>query len=99
MYCNDVYRIRKHKTNLKLMLKDGCFDRNRADRGLEDKINTLLHKYDIKREVCFGCKLNGFDCRRLMKYHVDIINGIDEIFIKMSKDEVSDEEISRVTNK
>ena len=81
------------------MLKDGCFDRNRADRGLEDKINTLLHKYDIKREVCFGCKLNGFDCRRLMKYHVDIINGIDEIFIKMSKDEVSDEEISRVTNK
>ena len=67
MHCNDVYRIRKHKTNLKLMLKDGCFDRNRADRGLEDKINTLLHKYDIKREVFFCGKLNGVKWSKINK--------------------------------
>ena len=33
-----------------------------------------------------------------MKHHVDIINGINEIFIKTSRGEVSDEDISKVTN-
>ena len=37
--------------------------------------------------------LNGVNCRRLMKHHVDIINGINEIYIGMSKGEVSDVEI------
>ena len=34
-----------------------------------------------------------------MKHHLDIINGINEIFIDMSKGEVSDEDISKITNK
>ena len=34
-----------------------------------------------------------------MKHHVDIINGINNIFIEISKGEVSDVEISRVTDK
>ena len=51
IFSNDVNRVRKHKNNLKLILQDGRSNRNRANRGLEDKINTLLHKYDIKREV------------------------------------------------
>ena len=79
-------------------MKYGRFNCNRADRGLEDKINTLLHKFDIKYEVFFCGKLNGVNCRRLMKHYVDIINGINEIFIEMSKGEVLDEDISTVTN-
>ena len=99
MFNNKINRIRKHKNNLKLILKDGRSNRNRADHGLEDKINSLLHSFDIKREVFFGDKLNRVNCRRLMKHHVNIINGINEIFNKISKGEVSDEEISKVTNK
>ena len=51
VFSNDVNKIRKHKCNLKTMLKDGRSDRNRADIGLENKVNSLLHKFDIKREV------------------------------------------------
>ena len=46
IFSNDVNGIRKHKNNLKLILKDGRSNRNRPDRGLEDKVNTLLHKFD-----------------------------------------------------
>ena len=90
--------MRKHKNNIKLILKDGRSYHNRADCGLENRINTLLHKFDIKRKVLFGGKLNGVNCRRLIKYHVDIINGINKIFIEMSKGEVPDKEISKVIN-
>ena len=79
-------------------MKDKRYNLNKADRGIEDKVNTILHKFDIKREIFFGGKLNGVDCRRLRKHHVDIINGINEIFIKTSRGEVSDKEISKVTN-
>ena len=99
IFSNDVNRIRKHKNNLKLILKDGRSNRNRADCGLEAKINTLLHKFDIKHEVFFCSKLNGDNCRRFMKHHLDIINGINEMCIDMSKGEVSDEDISKITNK
>ena len=34
-----------------------------------------------------------------MKYYIDIINGIKDIFIEMNKDIVPDEEICLVTNK
>ena len=51
IFSNDVNKIRKYKCNLKKILKDGRSDRNRADHDLEDKVNTLLHKFDIKREV------------------------------------------------
>ena len=37
--------------------------------------------------------------RRLIKHHVNIINGTNKIFIAMSKGEVSDKEISKVTNR
>ena len=80
-------------------MKDGGSNRNRPDRGLEDKVNTLLHTFDIKGDDFFGGKLNVVNCRRLMKHHVYIINGINEIFIEMSKGEVLDVEISKVTNK
>ena len=99
IFSYDVNIIRKHKNNLKLILKDGRSNRNRVDRGLEEKVNTLLHKFVIKREVFFGGKLNGVNCRRLMKSHVDIINSINEICIETSKGGVSDEDISKVYNK
>ena len=51
VFSNDVDKIRKHKWNLKTILKVVRSDRNRADHGLEDKVNFLLHKFDIKREV------------------------------------------------
>ena len=51
VFSNDVNRIRKHKNNLKQILKEYRCNRNKTARGLEDKINTLLHNYDIKREV------------------------------------------------
>ena len=80
-------------------MKECRCNRNKKGHGSEDKINTLLHKYDIKPEVIFGGKLNGVNCRRLMKYYIDIINGIKDLFIKMNKSIVSDEDIWLVTNK
>ena len=65
VFSNDVNRIRKYKNNLKLILKDERSNRNRDDLGLEDKVNTLLHRFDIKREVFSGGKLNGVNCRRV----------------------------------
>ena len=49
-FSNNVNRIRKHKKSLKSILKGYRCNRNKIDRGLEDKVNTLLHKFDIKRE-------------------------------------------------
>ena len=66
VFSNDVNKIRKYKCNLKIILKDGRSDRNRTDHDLEDKVNTLLHKFDMKREVFFVGKLNGVNCRRLI---------------------------------
>ena len=81
-------------------MKDDRSDRNRTDHGLEDKVNSFLHhKFDIKRDLCFGGKLIGVNCRRLVKHHLDIINGINNIFIEMSKGGVSDLEITNKTNK
>ena len=51
VFSNGFNKIRKHKYNLKTILKDGRYDRNKADHGLEDKVNYLLHQFDIKREV------------------------------------------------
>ena len=93
MFSNNVHIIRKHKNNLRSILKECRCNCNKIDSGLEDNINTLLHKYDIKPEVIFGGKLNGVNCRRLMKYYIDIINGIKDLFIEMNKGIVSDEEI------
>ena len=50
VFSNNVNRIRKHKKSLKSILKGYRCNRNKIDRGLEDKVNTLLHKFDIKRE-------------------------------------------------
>ena len=47
----------------------------------------------------FSGKLNVVNYRRLMKYHIDINNGINTIFIEMSKCVVSNVEIYTVTNK
>ena len=57
VFSNDVNKIRKHKYKLKTILKVGRSDRNRADHGLEDKVNSLLYKFDIKREVFFRGKI------------------------------------------
>ena len=38
---------------------------------MEDRINDILHKLNIKREVWHGEKVNGGSCRRLMKNHVE----------------------------
>ena len=46
----------------------------------------------------FDAKLNGVNCRRLIKHHIDVINGIKDIFIEGNKDIVSDDEIYLVTN-
>ena len=46
IYSNDINRIRNHKNYLKLILKVYRCNRNKTDRELEDKINTLLHKDD-----------------------------------------------------
>ena len=40
----------------------------------------------------FCSKLNEVNCRRLMKHHIYIINGIKDISIEMNKGIVSDEE-------
>ena len=46
-----------------------------------------------------GGKLNRVNYIRLIRYHVDIIDGIRDIFIEMSKYVVSDEDICFITNK
>ena len=43
--------------------------------------------------------MNGVNCRRLMKHHIDTINGINDIFIETNKGIVSDKDICLVTNK
>ena len=73
------------------ILKNGRYE-------LEDKVNALLHKFDIKRES-FNSKLNGVNCRKLMKHHIDIINGINDTFIEVSKGDVYDFEITNKTDK
>ena len=50
MFSNNVHIIRKHKNNLRSILKECRCNCNKIDSGLEDNINTLLHKYDINRE-------------------------------------------------
>ena len=55
------------------MLEECHYNRNKTDNRLEDKMNTLLHNDDIKREVFLGGKLNGVNGRRLLKHHVEII--------------------------
>ena len=51
IFSNDFNIIRKHKHNLKSILKERRCNYNKIDRGLEEKIDMLLHKYDIKCEV------------------------------------------------
>ena len=51
IFSNDVNRIKKHKNNLKSILKGYRCNCNKKYYRLEDKINTLLHKNDITREV------------------------------------------------
>ena len=80
VFSNNVNKIRKYKCNLKTILTDGRSDQNGADHGLKDKVNSLLHNFDIKREVFFGAKGNGVNCRILMKHHIDIINCINNFF-------------------
>ena len=41
IFSNDVSRIRKHKNNLKSILKGCRCNRNKTDRGLEHKVNSL----------------------------------------------------------
>ena len=48
IFSNDINRMKKYKNNLRATLNDFRCNRNKVDRGLEDKINILLHKYDIK---------------------------------------------------
>ena len=79
-------------------MEEGRSIRNRVDCGLENKINTLLNKFYLKREVLCK-KLNGVNYRRLMKQYFDIINGFKQTIIKMSKSVVIDEEIYLLTNK
>ena len=67
--------------------------------GLEDKICSLLHTYNIKREAWFGgTKLNGVNCRRLMEKNEEIINSIRDIFIEKNKGTVSENTIDIYCN-
>ena len=43
-----MFSIRKYKNNLRVILRKYRCDRNKVDCGLEDNINMLLYKYDIK---------------------------------------------------
>ena len=42
----------------------------------------------------FGGKLNRVNCRRLIKHHIDIIDGIRDIFIEINKDKTFFNEIN-----
>ena len=56
--------------------------------------------YYIKREAWFsGAKLNGVNCRRLMDQNEEIINRIGDIFIKMNKGTVSEDNIKMYCDK
>ena len=50
--------------------------------------------------MTFFCgNLNGVKCRKLMNHYINIINGINKIFIEMSKGVASDIEIYKASNK
>ena len=48
--------IKKHNKSLRAILKECRCKFNKVDCRLEDKINILLRKYDIKPKVVFGGK-------------------------------------------
>lgn len=68
--------------------------RNKAEYRLESTINNILHKFKTKREVWYGRKTNGVNCRRLIKNYGKIINKIKDVFIETNKGAVSIEEIN-----
>ena len=99
MVSNDVNRIRKHKNNFKSIFKGCRCNRNKIDRGLVETISTLIHKYNIKCDLFFDGKLNWANCGRLMKHHIDIIDGSIYLCIEINKVILSDEKVCLVTNK
>ena len=63
---------------------------------MDDRINDILKKFNIKRENWHDGIMNGVNCRRSMKYHVEIINKNKDIIIEMSKKVNSLEEIKNM---
>lgn len=51
MFSNGINRTGKHTTTLRFIFIERYCNYNKVDRELEDNINMLLHKYNIKREV------------------------------------------------
>ena len=78
----DVNITKRKKFKLKEILSAGRRKRNMIEFGLQDKICSLLHTYNIKREAWFGgTKLNGVNCRRLMDKNEDIVSSIKDILL------------------
>ena len=55
---NDINRVKKYKNNINIKLKKDRTKRNTKKYGLEDGINNILHKFNIKREVWHGGKMD-----------------------------------------
>ena len=78
-----------------MRLKDYRIKRNKTEYGPEDGINDINHKFNNKREAWHGGKINGVNCRRLLKSHLQIIKQINLMFIEMTEGIVSVEKLTK----
>ena len=46
--------------------------KNKIEYGLKDRMNNILHNFNMKREIWNGGIINGVNCRRLMKIMVEL---------------------------
>ena len=61
-----------YKNNLSIRLKEYRMKKNKIEYGLKDRMNNILHNFDMKREIWNGGIINGVNCRRLMKIMVEL---------------------------
>ena len=60
---------------------------------MEDRINNILHKLNIIREIWYGGTMTGFNCRWLLRNYCEILSKMKKIFIEMNKEVVFIEKI------
>ena len=81
----DIYQLLTRLYTLIEKLKDYQRYRQCSEDGIEGSINSILHKYGIKREFYYGGQFNGVCVRHFMADSKYIIRD----FLKVSVEAMS----------
>ena len=76
-----------------MRLKENKTKINKSEYSLKDWINTMIHLFNIRRQVWYSEKMTAVSCSRLMKTHNKTFSEIEDEFIEMNKGVFNDEEI------